>query len=256
MKELGGSLFIRNAIQYDYCVQESILSLLPVCDQVVVLDCQSDDGTTEMLDEFCSKYPQIKYVTGGIWEAGDKYFRLSRLANEAKSHLTTPWHFMIQADEVLHEDSYPFIEEIVKLNRTDVVYAVRRINLWGDVEHYIGDKIPIDRHPCGPIVARLGAIQYSAHSDAESLGIAPPVHTLNVKLFHYGFVRDNMINKCIDMQRWFHATDHVDPKLLELKENNKDWDPDLWHPRHTLNQLDIPHPAVAQQWVSKKGFRI
>src|SRR5208282_5743966 len=111
MPSLGGSIFVRNAIKYDYCVEASILSILPVCDPVVVLDCQSDDGTTELLRDLASKHPQIQLTENVLWECAPNYQRLSMLANQAIAKLNTDWHFMIQADEVLHENSIPYIRQ-------------------------------------------------------------------------------------------------------------------------------------------------
>ena len=68
-KTLGGSLFVRNAIQYDYCVEEAIESLAACCDEVFVLDCQSDDGTTEKLGDWISSSPfsNIKYQDSNLY---------------------------------------------------------------------------------------------------------------------------------------------------------------------------------------------
>ena len=47
MHELGGTMILHNPFKYDYCVKEALYSLLQVCDQVVVVDAESDDGTAE-----------------------------------------------------------------------------------------------------------------------------------------------------------------------------------------------------------------
>ncbi|HNL11112.1 MAG TPA: glycosyltransferase family 2 protein, partial [Turneriella sp.] len=48
MKVTGFS-FIRNAIRYDYPIRESLLSLLPLVDEIVVAVGKSDDDTLELV---------------------------------------------------------------------------------------------------------------------------------------------------------------------------------------------------------------
>lgn len=81
MPTLGGSIFVRNAIKYDYCIKESIACLAALCDEVFILDCQSDDGTTEMLAEYIlANFKNVRYQTNGNWNCSDTYHKLAMLA--------------------------------------------------------------------------------------------------------------------------------------------------------------------------------
>ena len=44
-----GFTFIRNAIKYDYPVEEAIRSILPLCDEVIVNVGNSDDATEQLI---------------------------------------------------------------------------------------------------------------------------------------------------------------------------------------------------------------
>jgi hypothetical protein len=48
MKVTGFS-FIRNAVKYNYPIEEALRSILPLCDQVVVAVGDSSDGTRELV---------------------------------------------------------------------------------------------------------------------------------------------------------------------------------------------------------------
>ena len=65
MKSLGGSLFVRNAIKYDYCIEEAVLSLVPICDEITIGDAGSDDGTLDVLRKLESDHNNIKVIE---WE--------------------------------------------------------------------------------------------------------------------------------------------------------------------------------------------
>ena len=46
-----GFTFLRNAIRYDYPFRESLASLAPLVDEIVVAVGKSEDGTLEALQE-------------------------------------------------------------------------------------------------------------------------------------------------------------------------------------------------------------
>ena len=58
--KVTGFTFIRNAIKYDYPVVESIGSILPLCDEVIVAVGKSDDNTRELIESISS--PKIKII--------------------------------------------------------------------------------------------------------------------------------------------------------------------------------------------------
>ena len=131
-KTLGGSLFVRNAIKFGYCAIEALESLYALCDQVSVLECGSDDGTQELLRSWAAskRDPAKKLIMNydHPWAVGKEWHRLAILANVARSYLTTDWHFMLQADEVLHESSFPEIRRLIECG--PVAHFCRRLNLY------------------------------------------------------------------------------------------------------------------------------
>ena len=110
MKVTGFS-FIKNAIKYQYPVVESLQSILPLCDEVVVAVGASEDATRELV---ASVDPQKIRIIDTVWddslrEGGrvlaaetDKAFKAIRADSD--------WCFYIQGDEVLHEDGYEEIQ--------------------------------------------------------------------------------------------------------------------------------------------------
>src|SRR6185312_5105438 len=64
MKVVGFTI-VRNAIKFDYPVVESISSLLPVCDEVLVSVGKSDDDTLNLVKSISS--PKIK-IMESVWD--------------------------------------------------------------------------------------------------------------------------------------------------------------------------------------------
>lgn len=258
MKKLGGSVFIHNAIEFDYCIEASVSSLCAVCDEVVVLDASSTDGTTELVSQLAQRLP-IKLVTGIEWEQAPNYIRLSKLANMAKSYLNTEWHFMLQADEVLHESSFKHIRKAIE-DSSKKSYFVRRLNFFGDYNHFI--KIEQDgcHKPCSDTIIRLATIENPAVSDAESIGVDPALSSIEyidrIIIFHYGYVRQDAkhIAKTISMQSWFHGPSSTpDLRVQDMAAKGDgvyDWR--IMKRPEMFEQLIGTHPKFAKEYVETR----
>lgn len=257
IKGLGGSIFIHNAIEYDYCIEAAIMSLLDICEQVVVLDAQSTDGTLGLLNTLSSRNPRLSICAGAVWECAKDYNRLPILANQAKNmlRLDCKWHFMLQADEVLHESSFPAIEKAISFSASDDIttaaYRVRRINVYGNFDL----KLRYDSHrkPCGDNIIRLARREIVATGDAESLhcDCASYKYLDFIKIFHYGYMRkpQEVLKKGIDMTSWFgYGTCQ---KLVEM-QNGEGWDPYGIIPRQELEPIGMSHPKYATAWVDER----
>lgn len=261
---LSGSLFIRNAITNDYCIEASIESLCALCEEVVVIDAESNDGTVDILREMERTHNNLKIHEGYKWacerENQKGYDRLAVLANTAKALTHGEWHFMLQADEVLHEDSIPIIQGTIK-NTIFETFTMKRINLFGSIDSYLREDIYTHcgrMQPCGIRVCRLGKHQYDALGDAESIYLGNNNTTIDATIVHYGLVRDSakMLDKVIQMQKWFHGKDGVegtpDQRIIKQKKelgylNPKEFFPDA----DSFLPLNIVHPKFAKKYVER-----
>jgi hypothetical protein len=253
---LGGSLFVRNAIKYDYCVVEAIESLMPFCEEVVVLDCRSEDETLDLLLSCAERHPRLRVIEGAEWEVADNFHRLAVLAAKAKDHLRTPWHFMLQADEVVHEDSYEPIRRAVEADGWGrSTFRIRRMNLYGDMNHMV--SYVSTKKPCSDDPVRLGRREIPVVGDAESLEEFQGSSALVRKatIFHYGFVRRGaaLIDKCMDMQTWFHGPGStVDERVVSMKNRGVGFIPSEIMEDSQLVRVPIPHPKAAAAWVEAR----
>jgi glycosyltransferase involved in cell wall biosynthesis len=253
---LGGSLFVRDAVRLDYCVEAAIESLVPVCDEVVVLDCQSTDGTLALLYAVAARHPNVRVIANQPWEVGTNYDRLMIHANAAREQLQTRWHFMLQADEVLHEWSYPMLREAVRADGWGAsTFRVRRFNLYGDFSRCV--SLDSTMKPCADEPTRLALSNYPAVRDAETIGEPDGKDERlieHVTILHYGFVRRGaaLIDKAIEMQGWFNGPEGtVDERVLKMRDEGTGFRYQDIMPDDQLMPLPIGHPAAAMSWIKE-----
>lgn len=253
-KTLGGSLFVRNAIKFGYCVIEALESLHAVCDEISVLECGSDDGTQDLIRRWVAKNSgtkAIKVEYDHPWVVADNYTRLAVLANVARAKLSTDWHFMLQADEVIHESSFETIRHLVNLDSVGA-YFCRRLNLYRSPDTCIRFDLTRKGKPCSDVVVRLARTSCPVLGDAESLGGPPetnPDHIDRVVIFHYGYVREGSkhIDKAIDMQSWFHGPGATpDQRIVRMKEAGGYFDAGVFFDAEDVMPIPIPHPVFSR----------
>lgn len=216
-KTLGIYQFIRNATKYDYPFEESILSAIPIADQIVICECFSDDDTYERVLKLQAQYPEKITIIRRAWV---KDFReLSVIGNYCVPFLDTDWVWQLQADEVIHDDSY---EEILNTINTApktvtaliVKYVHFLANYATEFDFNYKQLIRIARKGTGwQLCGDACHLDKPAFSSSEVL-------LTNIQVYHYGKVHEGKIGyqKEWDFQQLFTDIGFPDPKMEEMKK--------------------------------------
>lgn len=116
--KISGFSYVRNGVDYDYPFIEAIKSILPICDEFIMVLGDSTDTSREAIEGIGSD--KIKIVET-VWDMnnrkGGKVF--AQQANAGLDHITGDWAFHIQADEVIHENDLPKVLDAIKLYDAD-----------------------------------------------------------------------------------------------------------------------------------------
>jgi glycosyltransferase involved in cell wall biosynthesis len=246
-KTLGGVIFCIDAIKFDYCIEESIQCLKELCDQVVVLDAGSNDGTVELLKKYEDDKTTIVFLDRAEWDSIHGKEKLAHFQNKALSFLETDWYFLLQADEIVSEGSFRFIREAIEDHRNQS-YLCSRINLWGDCNHYI--NVQIGQQPCSTVVNRLARVDKKSYGDGESIdAIASVFYENKIKIVHYGFVRKKEVMKAkvMNMQDGVFEIPH-DPKL----DRSDVFDSTMWFSGDQLSKIYFKHPKWIREWAEAR----
>lgn len=192
---LGGATFVWRGNDQDYNYRETIACLCELCDEVVIA-AGGPDGTfwdcvtfTDSLKQFHHKRIIVTEISQRMWDSQQGREKLSYFSNLAIEKLHTDYVFYLQCDEILHEDSFPYVRMAIETGKE--AFFMRRLNLWRDPGHML--NVPQDRKPCSTEVIRLAKTKYRCVDDAESLGV-PECYVLgdidSMMIYHMGFIRD------------------------------------------------------------------
>ncbi len=255
MSTLAGIVCIRNGETLDYSWKEAGQSLLEVCDELVICDSDSTDGTRQLMDEWAARehritlanFPWTNPIATNEWWVD--------FLNYGRSHAKSENVFLLDADEILHEDSYDIVR---KGADHGTAYFARRFNFWRDSQHLIPEGVC-----CGTKVLRGGPRDYWFPSDyPDPHGRDEPIMKMavesNVKIMHYGFLRkrEAFFKKAREVQRIWAGS--YDPRLASAEAYEGVWStmPGVTGWEDKLVEFKGTHPELAKAWLRERGYDV
>lgn len=253
--KVTGFTFIRNAIKYDYPIEEAIRSILPLCDDFVIAVGKGEDGTLDMIKSIDPQKIRIietewddSLRTGGrvLAEETNKAFRA--IGDD------TDWCFYIQGDEIVHEKYHAVInagmEQWKNDKRVDGL-LFRYLHFYGSYD-YVG--VSTKWYPYEIRIVRNNKNIYSYQdaqgfrkNDNEKLNVKP----LDAYVYHYGWVKE--------------------PKAMQRKQEifHKLWHDDEWVNKHVakaeefdyaahidaVKKFEGTHPIVMQPRIASSNWK-
>lgn len=133
-----------NVMTSSYPWKESITSLLGFCDEVVVLDGGSEDGTYEALNQWAAEEPRL-VIRQLKRDWNDKRFALynGQQKAAARTLCTKEWCWQVDIDEVVHEADYGKIKILLRqIPKPVKMISLPVIEYWGGSE-----KVRVDINP-------------------------------------------------------------------------------------------------------------
>jgi hypothetical protein len=267
---ISGFTFLRNGVKYDYPFEESLRSLLPLVDELVVNVGVGEDETPARVRALAASEPKIR-IFESVW---DENLRregaiLAQQTNLAMDQCKGDWGIYLQADEVLHEEDYPLVRE-----------AIRRAEKREDVDgivfryvHFYGDFFVVNLNPSAyrrevrAVRLKRGIVSWKdaqgfrrkAGDKFEKLRVL----RTNARIFHYGWVRppEVMREKTVAMDRLYHGDgggtgDNYRYKRIFGLERFRDTHPAVMGPRVEAKRwkVDLMKAPLVFTWKDVRKF--
>lgn len=249
-----GFSFVRNAVKFDYPVVESLRSILPVCDRVVVAVGASDDDTLEIVTAID---PQKIEVVKTVWDDSQRHAGrvLATETNKALEAVSkdTDWALYIQADEVMHERDYDALRRAMQTwqndDRVDGL-LLNYIHFYGSYD-YVGISPRWYRREVRVIkrqkhIFSYGDAQGFRKNAEEKLDVKPADATV----YHYGWVKEPQAQQ--RKQESFHALWHNDEWIHQNVKKAATFD---YGDIDALEKFHGSHPAVMRERIARLNWQ-
>ncbi len=245
--KISGFTFIRNGTLLGYPYIESLCSLLPLCDEIVVAVGAGQDDTLTRIQAIGD--PKLRVIET-TWNETmqDRGYVYAQQKMIAQFNCSGDWAFYLEADEVLHEKDIP----ILKATLQKYVDNPKVEALVFDYYHFYGSPDTLAISPGwyrrAPRVIRNSIRNYSPDGlffvvmDKNKRGRYPYAALAEVPIYHYGHVRAiaNMQTKIQQVsQYWGHA-----PPPFDGYDNIDS---------QALAEINGSHPSVMQNWLAEKA---
>lgn len=210
--KITGVTIVRNAILNEYPVKESIESILPVVDEMIVLIDSGEDNSEELIRSINS--PKLK-IARSKWDLtireGGRI--LAEETNKALKLVSrdTDWIFYIQADELVHEKYHEKILESARKYKDDREVdglLFKYLHFYGTYD-YVADSRKW--YPCETRIIRNDP-SISSYRDAQGFrrnGRKIKVAAIDAWIYHYGWVKSPtaMKKKMKNVSRFWTSDD-------------------------------------------------
>ena len=108
---ISGFMIVKNVLEQGYPFVEAIASALPICEEFLISDGYSTDGTFETIEKISKLNSKVK-VFRQEWPNIKSANALTEVTNGLRKKCRFEYIFSVQANEIIHEDSAPFIKAL------------------------------------------------------------------------------------------------------------------------------------------------
>ena len=249
--KVSGFTFVRNGVKFDYPFIESIESVLPICDEMIVAVGNSEDDTRKKIEQINS--PKIKIIDT-IWD--DSLREGGRvLADETNKALDsvsadTDWCFYMQADEVFHENDLPKIKQAMHENLANSKVeglVLKHINFFATYDYeadsrgWVKNEVRIIRNDK----------QIRSWKDAMSFrknGEKLFCKLIDATIYHYGWVKHPQTQET--KRKEFDKLWHDDEYIMQ-QHQAQEFD---YSSIDSLKKFTGSHPAMMKERIAKMNW--
>lgn len=249
--KISGFTFIRNGLKLDYPFIEAITSILPICDELIVVAGNSEDETRQSIVDL--NEPKIKIIDT-VW---DENLReggriLAQQTDIAMQHITGDWGFYIQGDEVIHEKYLATVKQAMfdNLHNPEVQGLLFKYKHFYGSYDYVGDSRKWYRREIRVVRNNIGV---SSYRDAQGFRIDNKklkVKLIDAEIYHYGWVRDPRAQQL--KAESFHKLWHDDEWMEQNVAKAEAADYNLLE---SLAKFDGTHPQVLTERLKRMNWK-
>lgn len=251
--KVSGFTFIMNAVRLDYPIVEAITSILPICDEFIVMVGNSDDETRQLIESINS--PKIR-IYDSTWDeslrSGGRVLAVETNKAFSKISTDTNWAFYIQGDEVMHEDYLQVLRDAMLhyLNDDDVEgLLLKYLHFYGSYD-FVGDSARWYRKEIRIVKYNQGITSFRDAQGFRKNDRLIRVKEVDAVMHHYGWVKPP--EKQQEKQQQFHRLWHNDEKVKVMVGTAQRFD---YSSIDSLARFSGSHPGVMKSRIQQKNWK-
>jgi hypothetical protein len=244
--KISGYTFIKNGSLLGYPFVQSILSILPICDEFIVAVGDSEDDTLDKIKSINSEKIRI-IQTQWNEKMQDRGFVYAQQKMIAQYNCTGDWAFYLEGDEVLHEDDLPKIKAAMEMHLNNLKVEA----LAFDYHHFFGspDWVAVSpawyRQECRIIRNSIRSWApdglYFVVMDKNKKGRYPRAALVNAPIYHYGHVRSvEAMRKKNELVGKYWKHDHPLFSGYKIDPN-------------AIAHFNGDHPEIVKSWLANEA---
>lgn len=249
---LSGVIVARQAVRFDYCFRETIASLLPVVDELLIGTADSDDGTNEALQAISDRNGRVRLVPNQFLDPAafaDKFW-YDNWVNFTRRQASGKMTLVLDCDEVLGPESY---EEVRRAAGRGETQYFNYVNFWRSAQETTpwGDGRQIRLLPRGLYYRSHGPVP-AGETDARDYANTGGVIR---SIYHYTMLRHPaaLYDKCRFLGR---ALEGWEPDELLCRAEREGKPPTTYFTDKQVFPFTGEHPPVIHQWLLDRGHKL
>jgi hypothetical protein len=132
---ISGFMTLKNVVKTGYPFVEAIASSLPICDEFLISEGYSTDGTYKVLEKMAQLNKKIKVIRHE-WPSARRYSVIADVTNMVRAKCSGDYLLSIQANEIIHEESAAFLRALPEIYPKGTSFSLPFIHLAKDYRFY------------------------------------------------------------------------------------------------------------------------
>ena len=145
---ISGFIVLKNVLGAGYPFVEAITASLPVCDEFLISEGYSNDGTYQIVEKIAALNRKVKVIRQQ-WPSKKEYSVIAEVTNAVRAKCVGDYIFSIQANEILHEDNVELLKALPQTRPNVNAFALPFVHLAKDRVFYEDFRVRFAKNlPC------------------------------------------------------------------------------------------------------------
>jgi hypothetical protein len=138
-------MVLKDVLRTGYPFVEAIAASLSICDEFLISEGYSTDGTYKLVEKIAALNKKVKVIRHK-WPSTKKYSVIAEVTNAVRAKCSGDYVFSIQANEIVHEDNVELLRTLPQIHPKVNAFALPFVHLVKDRVFYEDFRLRLARN--------------------------------------------------------------------------------------------------------------